>query len=317
MLFGGIVMSRETVTISDILSAVYLTTTLTISDGTTTYTDTIKPSTSSSTALPPRPSPSASPSPSTFATSSISQSSSFTTQVITQATTPNLESQTSTTAAPTTAIIPIAKLAETAAPSPTAQSTPINAAQIAGIAIGSSAIIGVVASVFFIFFFFGRRNACPVHSNRRVSMHKVGAGLGSFKAKIGKLWKGSPKQQTRRSHGTTTSAGPAATTGAQKTVLPPERPVNNSPYFYHPVTTCVAGELESNSTVLHNPSSASRRQNQQDQILPIELPTSLDPGNSPLPKYEELDTARRYRMFSWAAPESAYRLDKFEPDNKI
>ncbi|KAH6604331.1 hypothetical protein Trco_007777 [Trichoderma cornu-damae] len=185
ILFSGRVMGRVTVTISDIPDAIYLTTTLTIYDGTVAAT-----------------------------------------------------------------------------------------AQIAGIALGGCVIFGLFATIFFCF---GRRNACPAHSDRRISIYNVGAGLGSFKTKMGRFWKKSPKQQADKSHGATTPAELMATAVPQRDPSPPER----------------------------------------HEILPVELPTSVDPGNSPLPKYEDLDTPGRYRVFSWAAPETAYRPDKFEPGNKI
>ncbi|KAM0256237.1 hypothetical protein ACHAQJ_005108 [Trichoderma viride] len=223
------------------------------------------------------------------------------------------------TTTPTAATLSTTRLAETATPPPTTQPTPINVAQIAGIAIGSSAVFGLVATIFF---FVGRRNACSIHSNRRISRHNVATNLASLKTKFGKFWAGGSEQGAHLSREATTPAELTATTEAQEAPLPPQRPVNNLPYFYHPVTvtSCVAGELEDSSTASYNPLASSRQQDQQDQqdeILPVELPTSPDPGNSPLPRYEEPNTAERYRAFSWAAPESAYRPDKFEPDNKI
>ncbi|RFU76184.1 hypothetical protein TARUN_6058 [Trichoderma arundinaceum] len=299
---------------------VYVDTSFAAFDGTTTSTESVKPSTSlslsttsSPNAVPPPPPPPPSSSsvlPSIFETSSIPPFSSFMTQAI--ITTSHPESHPTITKASISAATSSVKPVETNTPLSPTQSTSINTVQIAGIAIGSSAVFGLIASIFF---FFGRRNACPVHSNRRISIHNVRTSLGSaFKKRLGKLWERRPKQQPHRSHGATMPAELTATGAPQRKTSPPERPVNNSPYFYHPVTICVAGELESGNMASHNP---SRRQNQQDEILPVELPTSLDPGNSPLPKYDELDTAGRYRVFSWAAPESAYRPDKFEPGNKI
>ncbi|KAH7159871.1 hypothetical protein B0J13DRAFT_616670 [Dactylonectria estremocensis] len=45
----------------------------------------------------------------------------------------------------------------------------------------------------------------------------------------------------------------------------------------------------------------------QDQIAPVELPASGDPGNSPLPEYNNNGTQR---TFSWAGEESGYRPSK-------
>ncbi|KAL5085794.1 hypothetical protein Trisim1_010004 [Trichoderma cf. simile WF8] len=80
------------------------------------------------------------------------------------------------------------------------------------------------------------------------------------------------------------------------------------PYHSHPpLAVPVARGLDGSSTLsLHNPPSTSRQ--------PAELSTSVDDGASALPPpYEELEiieTNGRAPVFSWAAPESAYRPEK-------
>ncbi|UKZ81339.1 hypothetical protein TrVFT333_009111 [Trichoderma virens FT-333] len=82
--------------------------------------------------------------------------------------------------------------------------------------------------------------------------------------------------------------------------------VLEGPCSHHPVATRIAEELDGSNAASHNPVSTSQRL----EFVAVELPTSVDPGNSPLPRYEDLDTDERHRVFSWAAPESTYRPEK-------
>ncbi|KAH6890555.1 hypothetical protein B0T10DRAFT_561058 [Thelonectria olida] len=47
-----------------------------------------------------------------------------------------------------------------------------------------------------------------------------------------------------------------------------------------------------------------------EQIAPVELPGSHDPGNSPLPDYDNTQSDGQQRTFSWAGEETAYRPAK-------
>ncbi|KAL9469169.1 hypothetical protein ACSS6W_010863 [Trichoderma asperelloides] len=200
---------------------------------------------------------------------------------------------------------------ETTTHPPTTQPASVNTtAQIVAIAIGSSAIVGIVAAFFF---FAGRR------SNRCSSIHNVAPNLGSFRTKLDKCWRKNSNQNVHSRHATAAPAEFGTAAEVREVSLPPERPINNEPYFYHPVTVAssLARELDGSSVISYNPPPAARLQPQRNTVLPIELPASYDPGNSQLPGYEELDAARRHQIFSWAAPEATYRPDKFAPSNMI
>jgi hypothetical protein len=82
-------------------------------------------------------------------------------------------------------------------------------------------------------------------------MHNAAKNLGSFRVKLGKFWGKGPEQATHSNREAITPAELTATVEAREVPLPPERPINNLPYFYHPVTVAsyVAGELEDSSTV--------------------------------------------------------------------
>ncbi|KAL6903096.1 hypothetical protein GGI43DRAFT_332974 [Trichoderma evansii] len=254
--------------------------------------------------------------PSTFTTlpippsSSPSSSTSSTTQAQPPITASSSASPVTTTTTRITTKLSDTKGEETATHPPTTQPTSANTtAQIVAIAIGSSAIVGIVATFFF---FAGRR------SNRRPSIHNITPNLGSFRTKLDKRWKKNSNQNTHSVHAPMAPAELGTTAEVREVSLPPERPVNNQPYFYHPVTVAssLARELDGRSIISYNPPPAARLHTRQSEILPAELPTSYDVGNSP-PEYEELDAARRHQIFSWAAPEATYRPDKFAPSNMI
>ncbi|KAL7962774.1 hypothetical protein V8C34DRAFT_324562, partial [Trichoderma compactum] len=101
----------------------------------------------------------------------------------------------------------------------------------------------------------------------------------------------------------TTPVEPDATNEVIGELSAPE----TTPYHSHPPPMVPgARELEGSSTLSHqSPPSTSQQ--------PAELPTSVGSDDSPLPPYEELDSSRRAAVFSWAAPESAYRPDKPAP----
>ncbi|PTB36564.1 hypothetical protein M441DRAFT_40671 [Trichoderma asperellum CBS 433.97] len=277
-------------------------------------TTSISPSSSSSSSSSSTPS-SISSSPSTFITSPISPSSSSSSS-LSLSYSPTTQAQPQVTASNSSSPIPTTlsdtKGEETTTHPPTTQPTSVNTtAQIVAIAIGSSAIVGVVAAFFF---FAGRR------SNRRSSMHNVAPNLGSFRTKLDKRWRKNSSQNVHSGHATAAPAEFGTVAEVREVSLPPERPINNEPYFYHPVTVAssLARELDGSSIISYNPPPAARLQPQRNTVLPIELPASYDPGNSPLPEYEELDAARRRQIFSWAAaPEATYHPDKFAPSNMI
>ncbi|GFP59513.1 hypothetical protein TASIC1_0013020900 [Trichoderma asperellum] len=106
----------------------------------------------------------------------------------------------------------------------------------------SSAIVGIVAAFFF---FAGRR------SNRCSSIHNVAPNLGSFRTKLDKCWRKNSNQNVHSRHATAAPAEFGTAAEVREVSLPPERPINNEPYFYHPVTVAssLARELDGSSVI--------------------------------------------------------------------
>ncbi|PTB62553.1 hypothetical protein BBK36DRAFT_1128866 [Trichoderma citrinoviride] len=286
----------------------------------------------------------------TWASSSSSLAAFFTLPVIRVTITPTISplptlstsstsSTLSTLSTSSTSTAPDAKQTEYHAPSSAPQSTHISAAQIAGIAIGSGALFCLVAALFFFFGRRGRGGGRFAHDgDHRLSMRDVGAGLGVVKTRFGTVWgKGKPDaKQPQQQH----IEGPAELPAEPAVELPADipdtveslgviKPGNGSTErrvdglsicgFQPPVVK----ELDGASVVSHKPMSPSpdqREQQQQQQRNPqrqsqgVEIspvPDTLGENGGPtLPRYEELDSEARSRLFSWAAPESAYRPDK-------
>ncbi|KAL6871992.1 hypothetical protein J3F83DRAFT_733376 [Trichoderma novae-zelandiae] len=222
--------------------------------------------------------------------------------------------------------------------SPASHSTHVSAAQIAGIAIGSGASFCLVAALFF---FFGRRDAgrSAQNNSHRLSMRDVGAGLGTVKTKFGTV-RGKETAGTKQQQQIEEIQGPvelpAELAAGSPAELPAtvdsvggeegngstERQVDGLPYVFRPP---VVKELDGASVVSREPLSPSPEQQQEEQqqqqqqshqqqrqeaeVSPMPG-TPGDNGGSALPRYEELDGEARARLFSWAAPESAYRPDK-------
>ncbi|KAL7898603.1 hypothetical protein HDV64DRAFT_250320 [Trichoderma sp. TUCIM 5745] len=108
-----------------------------------------------------------------------------------------------------------------------------NTAQIIGIAMGSSTIIGVVAAFFF---FAGHRS-----NRRRPSTHSISPNLESFR-----IWKEKFIRYTCSEPGRIAPAELEATEEVREVSTPPARPANNEPVFDHLVTpaSSVARGLE-------------------------------------------------------------------------
>ncbi|EHK17155.1 uncharacterized protein TRIVIDRAFT_205766 [Trichoderma virens Gv29-8] len=285
-----ITISDGTSTPTDVISevtAITLTTIITVFDGTATPTDSIETSTESSVSLPsvfitlPRPSRSSSSQLASFITRSIPHT----------MTTDSILSFTTMTSSPSSSSsTPVAtQQPETVQPSTTDHS--ISLGKIWGIAIGCI-ILGFILFV-----------CIPLW------LHKGGG------YEVLKRWFGGSRRTGDEDRETIEQLqGQGLET---QEVMPPAEldatmeyrgsaSVLEGPCSHHPVATRIAEELDGSNVASHNPVSISQR----PEFVAVELPTSVDPGNSPLPRYEDLDTDERHRVFSWAAPESTYRPEK-------
>ncbi|KAK5988908.1 hypothetical protein PT974_10405 [Cladobotryum mycophilum] len=166
--------------------------------------------------------------------------------------------------------------------------TPIKGAAIAGIVIGSLAVLVIVAVLFF---FWGRRKVCGTECQATGTSSNIEAGLGQGQiAELGVVEK---------------DAG----SGSLSITIPGGAPVQPHVHPSYPhYESVVLGELEANEvryTPLPINPTTTHHENTLNKITLAELPSSKDPGNSPLPEYD--DIAGRQRVFSWAASETFYR----------
>ncbi|KAL7934541.1 hypothetical protein V8C35DRAFT_279705 [Trichoderma chlorosporum] len=277
---------------SEIPDAVYVTTTITVYDGTVTPTDSIEPSTSSSAGpsssstplhtpvhLPPSvfiPLPR----PSKDISSLSSQLSTLTTKTIPQTSPTNSLSSSITTATSSTSAAPAFKQSETPS-SPQSTERKVSIGEIVGIVIGIIVLFGFILLMFVV-----SRGSSRCSRSRRRKMRNG-------------------KEESRKETDEHLQKQKAA---AEEETMPAELDASTE-FRGYPATMHSVRELDGSSTAPHNQLSTSQ--------LPIELPTSADPGNSPLPRYEDLDIDWGRREFSWAAPESAYRPDKLGLENDI
>ncbi|UKZ71301.1 uncharacterized protein TrAtP1_012261 [Trichoderma atroviride] len=232
--------------------------------------------------------------------------SSSTTQAQPQITSCGPASTITTTVTTTVTATAPARGKETITQSPIPQPTSGNTtAQIIGIAIGSSTIVGVVAA----FFFFAGHHS----SRRRPSTHDNNPNLESFRKKLDKRWKKKFSRNARSEHNGSNPAELEAAAEVRQVSMPPIRPIHGTPTILN-FNLPSASSLARGVDIIRNPPSpppTAVLQPLRVEIPPVELPTFDDPGTSPLPEYEELDAARRHPTFSWGAPEATYRPDKF------
>lgn len=82
-------------------------------------------------------------------------------------------------------------------------------------------------------------------------MHNAAPNLGSFRTKLDKRWKKGSNQNAHSIQAATTPTELGTAAEVREVSLQPERPVNNQPYFYHPVTVAssLARELDGSSII--------------------------------------------------------------------
>ncbi|KAF5023643.1 hypothetical protein F66182_4312 [Fusarium sp. NRRL 66182] len=178
---------------------------------------------------------------------------------------------------------------------------------IAGIAVGGAAVLLLAGALLYL-------------CGRRGGFDK--AYRKGFRSSVGPP--GPPVTETQYASPNPTVAdpwAPAKSPGLMATSYtqsPPLSPHQSLPYGTHPGMVSQDGTPMSYydphptqysdhhhyGAVAASPASSPKP---PDQIAPVELPGSQDPGNSPLPSYNNSDQPR---TFSWAGDESGYRPAK-------
>ncbi|KAL7906337.1 hypothetical protein GGI35DRAFT_105891 [Trichoderma velutinum] len=343
VLFSGRVLGGVTVTMSEIPDAVYLTTTITVYDGTVTPTDSIETSTVLSDIPSLHPTPSSHspppahvplpgfiplPQPEKEVFSSVSRLSTFITHTIPRITAADSSSSLTIMATSTSSAAPALTQSDAPPPPSSAQPT-MSTGEAVGLCIGGAVMLFIAlgGAIWAVRAFQNGTSCyeccdCSDYSDRRdcsdwgksfcvIVMAVVCIPftlLVIVFLAVRDLVKGKPRKKRSEQ-----LQNPGA--DAQGDTRPVELDATNEiigepsapetrPYHSHPPATVpVTGELDGGSTALPHGSLATSQK-------PAELHTSVGSGDSSLPRYEELDTNGRSGVFSWAAPESAYQPDK-------
>ncbi|KAL7947418.1 hypothetical protein V8C42DRAFT_317726 [Trichoderma barbatum] len=306
VLFTGSALGRMMAT-SEVLGAIYLTTTVTVYDGTATPTDSIEPSTLSSAMQsigPSPPHPPANVPPAALIPLPLrskdgyvasSRISTFITKTIPLAT---IAEQTLATTSTSSAAEAIKQ------PNTSPNKAPKHVIKLSGGA-WAGIFFGAFVAILILIFLFAKWNDGRLNPAKRGWLRKY--------------WKRRKEDAQKRAEKSQGSSAPSQATpveleGESVHSEGPSAPQNVVLRSHHSGSKHATEESEGGSTVSrHNTSSTCH----QAQILPVELPAPADTGDSALPRYEDLDTDGGFRQFSWAAPEAAYRPEKFESRDMI
>ncbi|KAK0759626.1 hypothetical protein N5P37_007814 [Trichoderma harzianum] len=317
--FSGRTLGSATVVVSETPDPIYLTTIITVYDGTVTPTDSVErptsfldipsfsptPSSHHALHLPhpaayaPLPGFIPKPQPAKEEFSSVPRLTTFITHTIPRETTTDSSSSLTVMATSTSSAAPALKQSDTSSPP---SSKPLSTGAVVGICV-----IGVPLVIGLVFYFMYHEcvkdrsilsicSSCCDCCNGK----KQAQSLENLRVDVqGETTLENLRDDVQRE---TTPVELDATNEVIGELSAPE----TTPYHSHPPPRVPgARELDESSTVSHHSPPSTSRQ-------PAELSTSIDEGASALPPpYEEIiETNGRAPVFSWAAPESAYRPEK-------